>query len=82
MIYAEFITKILTILIFQLRWNSRRKEVDKVHCSYVSCSGGYSENHSQRFCFLIFEILQATFFEKEHMHVLVKDAPETEVFQT
>ena len=37
---------------------------------------------SQRFCFLIFEILQATFFEKEHMHVLVKDARETEVFQT
>ena len=37
---------------------------------------------SQRFWLLIFEILQAAFFEKEDMHVLVKDARGTEVFQT
>ena len=47
---------------------------------WINCLGGYSENQVSEI--LIFEILQAAFFEKEDMHVLVKDARGTEVFQT
>ena len=47
---------------------------------WINCRGGYSENQVSEI--LIFEILQAAFFEKEDMHVLVKDARGTEVFQT